>query len=268
MYSRMLLQIESNRRHIASLILNWVTLAIRPLTLEELAVAVNIETSASITTDQAIRDQVALCGSFLKIHECEVSLIHESARDHLLREEPDGNPVLEEYRIKPEQAHLELARTCLDYVQQSNLQYAAEYSYDSDDSRYGDDGDESDNTAHPQKSPLFNYAVRHSPEHARCSSTYADELFDPLRPFFHERSAVRMNRLEIYRHYRLRKNYDIQVLGRTCSLLHMAPFFGIVPWVQRLLVEHLENTVERPANKKDEHGRTHYFMLLWESARR
>jgi hypothetical protein len=57
------------------------------------------------------------------VHEHEVAL-HQSARDYLLREEPAGNPVLEEFRIKPEEAHLLMAETSLDCIEHSALQYA------------------------------------------------------------------------------------------------------------------------------------------------
>jgi hypothetical protein len=114
LYSRMLLQIESSRRRSSSVILRWVTMAIRPLTLQELAAIIGVQSSAFITTEQAVRDQIAFCGPFLKVHEHEVALVHQSARDYLLREEPAGNPVLGEFRIRPEEAHLELALTCFD----------------------------------------------------------------------------------------------------------------------------------------------------------
>ena len=50
LYSRMLLQIESSRRRTSSVILRWVTMAIRPLTLQELAAVIGIQSSAFITT--------------------------------------------------------------------------------------------------------------------------------------------------------------------------------------------------------------------------
>lgn len=62
MYSRMLLQIDPNRRRTSSLILHWVTMAVRPLTLEELAAAIGTQSSALITAEHAVRDHIALCG--------------------------------------------------------------------------------------------------------------------------------------------------------------------------------------------------------------
>jgi hypothetical protein len=133
-------------------------MAIRPLTLQELAAAIGNQSSAFITIEQAVRDQIALCGSFLKVHGHEVALVHQSARDCLLREEPAGNPVLEEFRIKPEEAHLELARTCFDCIEHSALQHAPL--------------DITDASCLPG-SPLLLYAALHWPEHARCCSVGA-----------------------------------------------------------------------------------------------
>ncbi len=174
-YSRMLLQVENSRRRVSSLILRWVTMAIRPLTLPELAAVVGIQSSTHISSNQAIRDQITLCGYFLKIQHQEVSLVHQSARDYLLRENPDDSPILEEFRIKPEKTHFELARVCLDYIQKSILLHKPldiEISL-------------------PEESPLLSYAALYWPEHARCCSLYAKDIFDLSRPFFQKKSALR-----------------------------------------------------------------------------
>ncbi|OCK99917.1 uncharacterized protein K441DRAFT_440748, partial [Cenococcum geophilum 1.58] len=152
MYSRMLLQIDPNRRLTSSLILHWVTMAVRPLTLEELAAAIGTQSSALITAEHAARDHIALCGPLLKVQGHEVSLVHQSTRDYLLREEADSNLVLEEYRIKPEEAHLELARTCIDCIEHSITQHALPGV---------------GNESWAGKSPLLKYAALHWPEHAR-----------------------------------------------------------------------------------------------------
>src|SRR5439155_6045768 len=79
-YGRMLLQIQDNRREIAALILRWVVMAIRPLTLTELAVAVKVRPSATASSDQIIRDYISFCGTLLKVTGNEVGLVHQSAK--------------------------------------------------------------------------------------------------------------------------------------------------------------------------------------------
>jgi hypothetical protein len=67
-YRRMLLRIPAKRRSVSQAILRWVTTAARPLQLQELAAATDVRpTSAHMTTEQAMRDAVALCEPLLKV---------------------------------------------------------------------------------------------------------------------------------------------------------------------------------------------------------
>jgi hypothetical protein len=158
-YSRMLLRIPAERREVSQAILRWVTMAARPLQLQELAAATDVRPSFSrLTIDQASRDAVTLCGPLLKVQEQEVSLVHHSARDYLLRTERDSDTVLEAFRLNLESAHLELAQKCLNCIAQSDLQHRV-----------------IDLDAEPdaQVSPLLQYATLHWPEHAKSCSTLA-----------------------------------------------------------------------------------------------
>jgi len=60
LYTRMLLQINVDRRETAAKILRWVVMAIRPLTLSELSAAIEIapKTSVGFSCEEVIRDQV------------------------------------------------------------------------------------------------------------------------------------------------------------------------------------------------------------------
>ena len=235
-YSRMLLQIESSRRRISSLILRWVTMAVRPLTLQELAAVIGIQSSAFITTEQAVRDQIAFCGPLLKVREHEVTLVHQSARDYLLREEPARNPVLEEFRIKPEEVHLQLARTCFDCIEHSALQHAP---LDITDASY------------LPESPLLLYAALHWQEHAMCCSRYAKELLDLSRPFLQKESVLRSNWWEAYR------KRDAWLKVSSLPLLHMASYLGIASLVRMLLTKKTwKCSLHKLADKKDILGRT------------
>ncbi|KAF1343612.1 hypothetical protein BDV97DRAFT_364708 [Delphinella strobiligena] len=120
MYGRMLHQIKENHRDVAALILRWTALSARPLTLEELAVAIEIVPPHSLGLRQYIRDQVAHCGHLLKIDEgrhfsliTTAKLVHQSAWDYLVRADHDDDAVLETFRIRSEQAHGQMAERCL-----------------------------------------------------------------------------------------------------------------------------------------------------------
>ena len=214
-YSRMLLQIKPGQRRTSSMILCWVMMTARALTVQELGAAIGVQSpSLSISTEQAVRDQVTFCGNFLKVQE-QVDLVHQSARDYLLRKEPDSNAVLEGFRIKPEEAHFVLARTCFDCIAHSGLQYVP---LDLDDESCS------------QESPLLKYAVVYWPEHARRCSTLAAELINYSGSFFENDSSLRRNWWEAYI-----RRIEVWLGPDTPSLLHMACYLGIVSWVQVLL---------------------------------
>jgi hypothetical protein len=171
-YSRMLHQIPAEHRKISSKILQWVTMAFRPLTLLKIAIAIGLKSpSSSISLEHAIMDEIILCGSFLKVHESEVTLIHQSVRDYLLDETQHTDLVPETHWIKPNEAHFDMAQTCLRCIQQSILQH------------------ESLDINKPpglRESPLLRYAALHWLEHAASCSKLAAKLFDStqsLRPF-------------------------------------------------------------------------------------
>jgi hypothetical protein len=122
LYARMLLHIDVDRREIAAKILSWVVMAVRPLTLSELSAAIEtaVRPSVMFNCNEVIRDQVSYCGYFLTIKD-EAGLIHQSAKDYLLRKRRDSNPELEVFRVKEEIGNLEIARKCLDYLQNGAL---------------------------------------------------------------------------------------------------------------------------------------------------
>ncbi|KAH7069998.1 NACHT and ankyrin domain protein [Paraphoma chrysanthemicola] len=124
-YSRMLSQILPDRRKLSKDILDWVTMATRPLKLRELAAAVDIKPASSLIDEEhAVRDAVSACGPFLKIDDEVITLVHQSARDYLLRETPDDDSVLESFRIKPNVTHLKIAQTCFECILLYNLYLA------------------------------------------------------------------------------------------------------------------------------------------------
>ncbi|KAI1743227.1 ankyrin repeat-containing domain protein [Xylaria scruposa] len=234
-FSRMLLEISRIRRRNTALILRWVTFAVRPLTLQELVAATGIQSSPSLNAEQAARDEIALYGSFLKILEDKVTFVHQSAKEYLLQIDHDSHP---EFWIKPEEAHLELTRTCLDLIENSALQCR---SLDSKDSSSWQD------------SPLLDYAVFHWMDHARSSSTYAKELLNQSRPFVKDESDIWKKWLKAYSSDYTEDSPYI--------LLHIASYFSIVPWVQHLLKKRTWRlSLQNRADAKDKQRRT---ALMW-----
>jgi hypothetical protein len=70
-----------------------------------------------MTDDRIWLHKLNLCRPFLR--RCGgrgIEFAHESAKKYLLREFPDGNPILEQFRFDPERAYHTLAKLCLDCV--------------------------------------------------------------------------------------------------------------------------------------------------------
>jgi hypothetical protein len=235
-YSRMLLQIKEDRRSTAASILRWVVMALRPLTLAELATAINLKPVSNLSTDQVIQDCVRSCGAFIKMTEDCVGLVHQSARDYLIRHEPDNNPVLEAFRIKQEESNLELARTCFDYIQNEAASSALINL---------------PITSHSGKFPLLDYAALHWPEHARRSADLGEELFDLSGPFFRKKSPMFKN---WWIWYRSRTSASWKT-PEAFSLLHLASYLGILPLARKLLAKKSwRKRFQKPENKKDSYG--------------
>ncbi|GAP88112.1 putative NACHT and Ankyrin domain protein [Rosellinia necatrix] len=209
-FDRMMHQIRSNQRHKTLLIFHWVTFAVRPLTLEELAVVTGIQPSPPITAKQATYDEVDLCGPFLEVHENKVNFVHQSAKDYLLQMVHDGHP---QFYIKPEEAHLQLARTCLDLVKAGYLKY----------------GNKCNGTFMDRNLTSLDYAMQHWADHARCASISVIGLLDQSRPSFQGESIIwsfQTTRYPIIRWCEIGN-----------SLLAISSFFGIIPWIEKLLGE-------------------------------
>ncbi|GAB1318190.1 NACHT and WD domain-containing protein, variant [Madurella fahalii] len=117
MYQRMLSTIEDRMprsRNMARRILTWATCGWRPLCLDELQVALEPEFSSFINLEDTVTQ---ICGHFIKITLSnslkQVSLIHQTARDFLLKGDPDSGitPF-----IDPQEGHQHLAMVCLKYL--------------------------------------------------------------------------------------------------------------------------------------------------------
>jgi len=217
LYARMLLQIDTKRRELAAKILLWVVIATRPLTLSELGTAVGIDTepSGGFSLAQVTRDQVSYCGSFLTIETDEVRLVHQSAKDYLLRETPDSNSELEVFRVKREAGNLEVARKCLKYLQ--NGAFAnGEVDLEKD-------------IAHLKAFPLISYAALRWPEHARALVLPGD-IFDLSLPFYHKKSQAREAWLKTYLSTEVYREPP-----KSFSRLHIASYLGILPLTANLI---------------------------------
>ncbi|PCG88151.1 NACHT nucleoside triphosphatase [Penicillium occitanis (nom. inval.)] len=85
LYKRMLDQIsDTDDADLCKSLLGVITTVYRPITLDELMSSIDL--SAEVTDDSDLAEIIRLCGSFLTLRGRTISLIHQSAKDFLLRE--------------------------------------------------------------------------------------------------------------------------------------------------------------------------------------
>jgi hypothetical protein len=123
-YGGILSKIEESNAERVKHILTWIVTALRPLRLEELAVACELHTldeAGQVIMDdflESIRGDIRLCGPILTIREGFVELVHQSAKDFLLSNHQnfESSCASIDYRIKLMESHAELALLCLKYL--------------------------------------------------------------------------------------------------------------------------------------------------------
>src|SRR4051794_2130022 len=69
MYQRVLANVEESRRQIVFHILQWVSVAQRPLTIGELALALSIAPTGGQTPLQILADYISFCGNLLLVRQ-------------------------------------------------------------------------------------------------------------------------------------------------------------------------------------------------------
>jgi hypothetical protein len=92
LYSRMLLNVLGRRQRTVALILSWVVIATRPLTVKELGIVIGVKAIGVEERERAIRDNISFCGPLLTIVNNKVHLVHASAREYLTRAREGHKP--------------------------------------------------------------------------------------------------------------------------------------------------------------------------------
>ncbi|KAJ4855810.1 ankyrin repeats (3 copies) domain-containing protein [Trichoderma breve] len=139
-YQRLLQQIEDKDALVP--ILQWVVLAARPLTLDELTAATGIKGSGNFSATDVIRNRLRLCGLMVKIQGNVVNLVHESAKEFFQSNQVNIKGI-SRFRMSHD-THRSLMRTCLEHVERG----------------YGSPGNMKERSA---KYPLLTYASQYWP---------------------------------------------------------------------------------------------------------
>jgi len=189
-----------------------VTLAVRPLSIDELADVVRYHVPSSMNERQVLRDYVKLCEPIIVVQQDKVHLVHQSARDYFLRDTRDDDVVAERVRASFANAQDSLARTCL--------------------------GALDERSSHPL---LCGYATLHWPHHVHhCPKPVQTSLVDD-EPFFAKGSA---SRYAWWKRWRQSCAAESTVFQRP-PRFHIACYLGLEVWARIILAEMLSKRTLR-----------------------
>ena len=117
LYSRILETMTQATRgkKLAQAVLTWITCAIRPLTTQELVVALKVDVDDHFPN---LKESIlAVCGHLVIVDKFDrVQMVHGTARDFLLDESLES-----EFAIKKTEAHTRIARACLTYLTEEEM---------------------------------------------------------------------------------------------------------------------------------------------------
>ena len=114
---------HSSNPHKARKVLNIIIAAIRPLSLEEMNIACAMDTEGQPDLDQKLQPSIentvkGICGLFVKVVNGHFYLIHQTAREFLLRpSNPDDSQCgLWKHSFDRAESHFVLLRICIRYL--------------------------------------------------------------------------------------------------------------------------------------------------------
>ncbi len=174
-YQRLLQQIDDKEALVP--ILQWIVLAARPLTVNELTAATGIEASGTLPATEVIKNRLRFCGLLVKIEEDVVNLVHESAKEFFQSDQVNIEGI-NMFRMN-QNTHKTLMQTCLAHVERG----------------YGSPGSIGERSGH---GPLLPYANQYWPVHFHHAIDVIDASSEFSRLFFHVNSPIRD---EWWKHY-------------------------------------------------------------------
>lgn len=189
-----------DRKHLQAL-LAWVALAFVPLTLPQLACAVM--GSVSRQHREHISDLLMYCKHLLVVSNKTgvVRLVHTSAKEFLVQSHPTNPSGSGTDRTHVDDGHRTIMRKCLKILEQTT-----------------------------QSDALKPYAVKFLPRHMQACQA-ADISRELSRPFFTAEDILQSQ----WEGWRLSHIYPEKYPEATPSPLHIATYWGLIPWAQQLL---------------------------------
>ena len=208
-------------------LLQWVVLAARPLTLEELSAVAEVKAAGAIPATQVTRRRLRVGGLLVKVEGDVVNLVHESAKEFFQSDQVNIKGINMFYM--GQETHQRLMQTCLAYIERG----------------YGC-------SSTPGQDPFLSYASQYWPVHFHHAIHVIDPAAEFSRSFFRVDSPIRTEWWKVY--WEQEKNGGSPP---SFTLLHLAAYFGNVPWAKMLLGTH-----GRFISRKDNYGRTPLYWAV------
>ncbi|KAH0562829.1 hypothetical protein GP486_002544 [Trichoglossum hirsutum] len=246
MYCRILLQIPPERIPITAFLMRWITIAFRPLKLEELNVVLRfLNGQPNGPTLDILNDAIESCGDLMTINEDqEVGLLHETTKDFLTRDTSPllYDPRLQHFYVRERDAHAEIAYACLAYLEGGCLTDGPVHLASGSSTIFTVTKWEPDHDR-MERFPFLSYAALNWPEHLRRGYPAPVDLSST---FFSSGSIVRKNWWGTI--WESITGSEYTGAPSLFSLLHIAAFFDL-----RVVAEQLaqRGDIETRVNKKD-----------------
>ncbi|RDW62198.1 hypothetical protein BP6252_11631 [Coleophoma cylindrospora] len=201
-YEKILSNITDTQKAKATIILHIIVGARRPLTLNEMAVALSV---ANDPDQQCFKvDEVnrlerrirRLCGLFVFVNHSKIYLIHQTAKEFLVQKETETSHGYWKHCLKPFHTETVLARICVDYLCLRDLdtvkalpRYQVRNPGDRPLQSYSDTSDPINNAEGCQRSnvnALLDYAAEHWPNHIRESTPISEQLLVKVNSLYQQ----------------------------------------------------------------------------------
>ncbi|PWW76064.1 hypothetical protein C7212DRAFT_280259 [Tuber magnatum] len=178
-------------------ILNIVVAAVRPLTLREMKIAFGIRREGGSIKDlgdlpsgfeKTVRN---LCGLFVRVIDSKIYLVHQTAREFLIRGSLPGQGNWQ-YTLCPKDSNFIMADISISYLSQEEFESAP-----LETDAYGQvSGEAVDHFV--QKYGFLDYAAQHWPDHFRDSHDHGMKLFEITQQICETGSKRLLTWLQVY----------------------------------------------------------------------
>ena len=240
---------KSSDKRLARKLLCIIVAAVRPLTLNEMNIALAIEDHHRSSKDLDLEDEIRfegtvrhLCGLFISVIDQKVYLIHQTAKEFLIAK-PEMCSGVWKYSIEPAVSELIIAKTCITYL------LFAEFSSDLDIGGESQAEEGSKVKHHTDKHHYLGYAASQWPIHYQKAQARAEhEMLQSILDICNTQSRRFRNWFCVY--WTLVHRYELTP-GFISSIM-VVSYFGHET-VVKLLLETGKVDVE---SKDGEYGQT------------